>query len=138
MPAIAVAAVVGVLFFLGYRYYSTYLADRIYGLDPAFVTPAHQLNDGVDFVPTNKHVVFGHHFTSVAGAAPIHADDDVAFVREHGVPELIAAAETTGRVIRRKNGSASSVPARAAALLPVVCDAALLPPGQCQYGSLPL
>ncbi len=71
MPAIAVVAVVGVLFFLGYRYYSAYLADRIYGLDPAFVTPAHQFKDGIDFVPTNKHVVFGHHFTSVAGAAPI-------------------------------------------------------------------
>ncbi|MFC5731626.1 MULTISPECIES: carbon starvation protein A [Nocardioides] len=71
MPAIVVAAVVGVLFFLGYRYYSAYLANRIYALDPAFVTPAHQLTDGVDYVPTNKHVVFGHHFTSVAGAAPI-------------------------------------------------------------------
>ena len=71
MPAIAVAAVVGVMFFLGYRYYSAYLTDRIYALDPAFVTPAHQFKDGIDFVPTNKHVVFGHHFTSVAGAAPI-------------------------------------------------------------------
>ena len=71
MPAVVVAAVVGVLFFLGYRYYSSYLAQKIYGLDPAFVTPAHEFSDGVDFVPTNKHVVFGHHFTSVAGAAPI-------------------------------------------------------------------
>lgn len=71
MPGIFVAAVVGVLFFLGYRYYSGYLGKRIYALDPAFVTPAHQFADGVDFVPTNKHVVFGHHFTSVAGAAPI-------------------------------------------------------------------
>jgi carbon starvation protein len=71
VPAIAVAAVVGVLFFLGYRYYSAFLASRIYALDPVFVTPAHQFNDGIDFVPTNKHVVFGHHFTSVAGAAPI-------------------------------------------------------------------
>jgi carbon starvation protein len=71
VPAIAVAAVVGVLFFLGYRYYSAFLADRVYALDPAFVTPAHRFNDGIDFVPTNKHVVFGHHFTSVAGAAPI-------------------------------------------------------------------
>jgi carbon starvation protein len=71
VPAFVVAAVVGVLFFLGYRYYSAYLADRIYGLDPAFVTPAHRFADGVDYVPTNKHVVFGHHFTSVAGAAPI-------------------------------------------------------------------
>ncbi len=71
MPAIIIAAAVGVLFFLGYRYYSRYLADKVYALDPAFVTPAHRFADGIDFVPTNKHVVFGHHFTSVAGAAPI-------------------------------------------------------------------
>jgi carbon starvation protein len=71
VPAFVVAAVVGVLFFLGYRYYSNYLAKKVYALDPAFVTPAHEFNDGVDFVPTNKHVLFGHHFTSVAGAAPI-------------------------------------------------------------------
>jgi carbon starvation protein len=71
MPAALIAAVVGVLFFLGWRYYSAYLAQKVYGLDPALVTPAHEFNDGIDFVPTNKHVVFGHHFTSVAGAAPI-------------------------------------------------------------------
>jgi carbon starvation protein len=71
VPAFVVAAVVGVLFFLGYRYYSSYLAKKVYALDPAFVTPAHEFNDGNDFVPTNKHVLFGHHFTSVAGAAPI-------------------------------------------------------------------
>jgi carbon starvation protein len=71
MPALVVGVVVGILFFLGYRYYSSYLAKKVYALDPAFVTPAHQFNDGVDFVPTNKHVLFGHHFTSVAGAAPI-------------------------------------------------------------------
>jgi len=71
VPAIVIAAFAGVLFFLGYRYYSSYLATKVYALDPAFVTPAHRFSDGVDFVPTNKHVVFGHHFTSVAGAAPI-------------------------------------------------------------------
>lgn len=71
MPAFVVAAFVGVLFFLGYRYYSSYLARKVYALDPAFVTPAHEFADGNDFVPTNKHVLFGHHFTSVAGAAPI-------------------------------------------------------------------
>ena len=65
MPAFVVAAVVGVLFFLGYRYYSGYLARKVYALDPAFVTPAHQFNDGNDFVPTNRHVLFGHHFTSL-------------------------------------------------------------------------
>ncbi|ASU78520.1 carbon starvation protein A [Actinopolyspora erythraea] len=71
MPAIVPALVVLGIFALGYRYYSAYLARRVYGLDPEFVTPAHHKGDGVDFVPTNKHVLFGHHFTSVAGAAPI-------------------------------------------------------------------
>jgi len=71
LPAIVVALVVLATFALGYLYYSRYLADRVYGLDPDFITPAHRFKDGVDFVPTTKHVVFGHHFTSVAGAAPI-------------------------------------------------------------------
>jgi carbon starvation protein len=64
--------VVGLLAFLtGYQVYSRYIARQIYRLDPDFRTPAHEFEDGVDFVPTNKHVLFGHHFTSVAGAAPI-------------------------------------------------------------------
>ncbi|WP_051426365.1 carbon starvation CstA family protein [Jiangella gansuensis] len=71
MPAIVIAVVVLVLYALGYVYYSKYLTTKVYALDPAFVTPAHQFADGVDYVPTNKHVLFGHHFTSVAGAAPI-------------------------------------------------------------------
>jgi carbon starvation protein len=71
MPAIVVAVAVAALFALGFIYYSKYLATKVYALDPAFVTPAHELQDGVDYVPTNKHVLFGHHFTSVAGAAPI-------------------------------------------------------------------
>ncbi len=67
-----VLLVVGVSAFLtGYRVYSRYIARRIYQLDPDFVTPAHEFEDGVDYVPTNRHVLFGHHFTSVAGAAPI-------------------------------------------------------------------
>ena len=67
-----VLLVVGVsAFATGYTVYSRFIARRIYRLDPDFVTPAHQFEDGVDFVPTNKHVLFGHHFTSVAGAAPI-------------------------------------------------------------------
>jgi carbon starvation protein len=71
MPAIVVAVTVFALFALGYIYYSRYLAEKVYALDPAFVTPAHELADGIDYVPTNKHVLFGHHFTSIAGAAPI-------------------------------------------------------------------
>lgn len=56
---------------LGWLVYSRFVAERIFRLDPEFVTPAHSLQDGVDFVPTNKVVLWGHHFTSVAGAAPI-------------------------------------------------------------------
>jgi carbon starvation protein len=55
----------------GWFVYSKFIAAKIFRLDPDFVTPAHQIDDGVDFVPTNKYVLWGHHFTSVAGAAPI-------------------------------------------------------------------
>jgi carbon starvation protein len=58
-------------FFASYFFYSKFLADKIYKLDSNIVTPAHEFEDGIDYVPTNKHVLFGHHFTSVAGAAPI-------------------------------------------------------------------
>ncbi|MEJ6555671.1 carbon starvation protein A [Microbacterium esteraromaticum] len=59
------------IFAVGYLVYSRYLANRVYRLDASFATPAHELNDGVDYVPTNKFILWGHHFTSVAGAAPI-------------------------------------------------------------------
>ncbi|EKF73604.1 carbon starvation protein CstA [Alcanivorax hongdengensis A-11-3] len=55
----------------GYFLYSRFIAEKIYQLDPDFRTPAHEYEDGVDFVPTNRYVLWGHHFTSVAGAAPI-------------------------------------------------------------------
>lgn len=71
MSSILLLVVGFAAFLTGYRIYSKFLARRIYQLDPDFKTPAHEFEDGVDFVPTNKHVLFGHHFTSVAGAAPI-------------------------------------------------------------------
>ena len=55
----------------GYLLYSKFLGKRVYQLSDAYTTPAHTMEDGVDFVPTNKYVLWGHHFTSVAGAAPI-------------------------------------------------------------------
>jgi carbon starvation protein len=67
-----VLALVGIAMILaGYLLYSKYLASKVYVLEPSAVTPAHVLNDGVDYVPTNKYILWGHHFTSVAGAAPI-------------------------------------------------------------------
>ena len=71
MNAIAIAAIGLFIFILGYRFYSKFVAEKIFRLDPNYVTPAHRFKDGVDFVPTNKFVLWGHHFTSVAGAAPI-------------------------------------------------------------------
>ena len=55
----------------GYVLYSKFLSERVYQLSDAYTTPAHTMEDGVDYVPTNKYVLWGHHFTSVAGAAPI-------------------------------------------------------------------
>jgi carbon starvation protein len=71
MPAMVLAMAVLALFACGFLFYARYLSQKVYRLDPDYVTPAHRFNDGVDFVPTDKHVLFGHHFTSVAGAAPI-------------------------------------------------------------------
>ncbi|MCK5391710.1 MAG: carbon starvation protein A, partial [Deltaproteobacteria bacterium] len=71
MNAALLAIIVLILYFLAYRYYSKFLADKIFRLSDDEVTPAHEKNDGMDYVPSNKHVLFGHHFASIAGAAPI-------------------------------------------------------------------
>ena len=57
--------------FLGFVFYSKFIAEKIYRLDPHFETPSHSMRDDVDYVPTNRVVLWGHHFTAVAGAAPI-------------------------------------------------------------------
>lgn len=69
--AAVVTALVLLAFVLGYRFYGRWIGRRIYQDDEDLVTPAHAQRDDRDFVPTNRHVLFGHHFTSVAGAAPI-------------------------------------------------------------------
>jgi carbon starvation protein len=56
---------------IGYRYYSAFLAARVLCLDDARQTPAHRLNDGHNFHPTNKWVLFGHHFAAITGAGPL-------------------------------------------------------------------
>ncbi|WP_428096504.1 carbon starvation CstA family protein [Candidatus Rariloculus sp.] len=66
---IVVLGLAGMAF--GWFVYSRFIATKIYRLDPDFVTPAHEFRDDVDYVPTNKYVLWGHHFTSIAGAAPI-------------------------------------------------------------------
>src|SRR5436853_398693 len=56
---------------VGYRFYSKFLASRVFGLDDRRATPAERFNNGRDFVPTNKWVLFGHHFAAIAGAGPL-------------------------------------------------------------------
>jgi len=56
---------------VGFRFYSKFLANTVFGLDPRRATPAERLNNGHDFVPTNRWVLFGHHFAAIAGAGPL-------------------------------------------------------------------
>lgn len=66
---IVVAAVS--IYLVAYRYYALFIANKVMQLDPTRATPAVLHNDGLDFVPTNKHVLFGHHFAAIAGAGPL-------------------------------------------------------------------
>jgi carbon starvation protein len=59
------------VYLVAYRYYSLYIADHVMRLDPARPTPAVRRNDGLDYVPTNRYVLFGHHFAAIAGAGPL-------------------------------------------------------------------
>ena len=56
---------------VAYRFYSRYIADHVFGLDPRRATPAERINNGRDFVPTSKWVAFGHHFSAISGAGPL-------------------------------------------------------------------
>ena len=55
-------------YFLAYRFYALFVAKKVLGINPARQTPAYRHNDGLDYVPTNKYVLFGHHFAAIAGA----------------------------------------------------------------------
>jgi carbon starvation protein len=68
LPFIVVALCVLVI---AYRYYSAFLAAKVLSLDDSIVTPAHRLNDGQNYVPTNRWVLFGHHFAAITGAGPL-------------------------------------------------------------------
>jgi carbon starvation protein len=68
LPLIIVALCVMAI---AYRYYSAFIAARVLVLDDTRVTPAHRLKDGQNFDPTNKWVLFGHHFAAISGAGPL-------------------------------------------------------------------
>ena len=71
MNSLIVAILSAVGFVVAYRFYGAFLSHRIFDIDPKRITPAHEFEDGVDFVPTKKSILFGHHFTSIAGCGPI-------------------------------------------------------------------
>jgi len=56
---------------IAYRFYSLFIANKVFELNSRRLTPAHRLADGLDYVPTNKYVLFGHHFAAIAGAGPL-------------------------------------------------------------------
>ena len=66
---IVIAAVC--VYLIAYRFCSLFIASRVLKLDERRMTPAHKHNDGLDHVPTNKYVLFGHHFAAIAGAGPL-------------------------------------------------------------------
>src|SRR5262252_2088135 len=59
------------IYFVAYRFYALFIANKVLGIDPARPTPAYRHNDGLDYVPTNQYVLFGHHFAAIAGAGPL-------------------------------------------------------------------
>jgi len=71
MNSLTIVIISFFIFILGYRFYSKFISESIFNINSKDITPAHKKNDGIDYVPTSKHILFGHHFTSIAGAAPI-------------------------------------------------------------------
>ncbi len=69
--AALVTAVCLLAYFVGFRFYSKYLSEKVFSLDPGARTPAHELEDGIDYVPTNRFVLFGHHWASITGLSPM-------------------------------------------------------------------
>ena len=59
------------VYLLGYRFYAAWIAAKVYLVDPTRATPAERLNNGRDFVPTQRWVAFGHHFAAIAGPGPL-------------------------------------------------------------------
>src|SRR5882672_9686359 len=71
MHALPLVLTAAALLAISYRYYSAFLAAKALVLDDRRITPAHTQNDGHNFVPTNRWVLFGHHFAAITGAGPL-------------------------------------------------------------------
>ena len=71
MQTVLIAVGSFVLYIVAYRTYGRFLSKRVFCLDPSRVAPSVEFEDGIDYVPSRKELVFGHHFTSIAGTGPI-------------------------------------------------------------------
>jgi carbon starvation protein len=69
--AVWIVAAAVCVYLIAYRFYSKFIATRALQLDAQRQTPAYKFNDGLDYVPTNRYVLFGHHFAAIAGAGPL-------------------------------------------------------------------
>jgi len=71
MNSLVLAIICFVLYIVAYHTYGKYLGQKIFKINPDAKVPSKELQDDIDYVPTNKHILFGHHFTSIAGLAPL-------------------------------------------------------------------
>ena len=71
MTSTLVVVVCFAFYFAGYMFYSRFLAQQVFAMRPDAVTPAHALQDGIDYVPTRPLVLFGHHYASITGFSPM-------------------------------------------------------------------
>ena len=71
MNALLLVVISLLILFSAYRFYARFLSRKLFKLDPSRETPAHEFEDGIDYVPTRRHILFGHHFASISGTGPI-------------------------------------------------------------------
>ena len=71
MSILIIASVLILWLFLGYKVYGSFIEKKVIQIDKTRTTPAREMNDGIDYSPAKKPLLFGHHFSSIAGAGPI-------------------------------------------------------------------
>jgi len=98
---------------VGYRFYSKILAAKVFALDATRATPAERRADGRDFVPTNKWIVFGHHFAAIAGPGPLVGPTLAAGSEvEAEAAEAAAAAAAAARIVTQSVRSSCRIGSR--------------------------
>ncbi len=87
------------VFALAYRYYAAFIGAKVLMLDDRNITPSVSCNDGRDYVPTNKWVVFGHHFAAIAGAGPFIGPDPGRPVSAGGLDSSGSCSAPSSRAV---------------------------------------